>query len=168
MKNILYLSILSTVFCCVLISCDANSTVATEENTATETTVTNSLAEFKVFIDQKEVTEKGISEGKITYYSVLDGEGMVAESSTYYTDEEKMMPCLTKIIYKTGGLVSVYWLHDETMWIDKDEYSYIYKKGNLIATLSNNEPAESNDSDKAAVAEIQVLAMGIVTKLLSE
>lgn len=112
---------------------------------------------------------KDFEAGNFKAYTVLDGEGMIAESSTYFKDEEKTAPIMTKIIYKTGGFISVYWLTDGIIWLDQDDYNHIFFNNKLILSLNNGEPAEISESEKKELngiipAAIKILESPIVTE----
>ena len=116
-----------------------------------------------IIIAQKETVEAELEEGKISNYIVRDGSGFVAESTTYYRDEEKTEPCKTKIIYLTGGFSDVYWLSDGIVWVDINEYSHIFQNAALITSMIDREETEISEQDKLEILKIPALALEIIT-----
>lgn len=164
MKYLLSLSLLFVLFACNNVTNSDTDTTTTTDSTAQNNTVANpNEIALKLFSQQKETIEKGLAEGAISEYTVKDGAGFVAESTTYYTNAEKTVPCLTKIIYKTGGFANVYWLNDGTIWVEKDDYSHVFQKGSWLFSLSDNQITEISESDKADAAEVSALAVEIIS-----
>ncbi|BDS10039.1 hypothetical protein [Aureispira anguillae] len=116
---------------------------------------------------QKDKIDAGLLDGSINNYTVRDGdEAFVAESTTYYKEEEKLSPYKTKIIYLTGGFIDVYWLADNIIWVHKEDYDYLFNNEELIAVLQKGIAVEGNEIDKQEVAKIPALAKKIINSPL--
>lgn len=93
------------------------------------------------------------------YYTVRDGDGsFVAESTTFYKEEERKTPLKTKIIYLTGDYDNVYWLGDNVVWVERGETTYIFKGQTLSVALQDGQPFEPTQSDRNDVAKVPPLA----------
>lgn len=156
---------------CIACSTDQNSLpkqipVANENGEATATVEskmgTMDLAVFKNFQQQQASIANGMADGGFSEYVVRDGDGFVAESTTYYRDAEKTQAVKTKIIYLTGSFVDIYWLSNETLWVLQDDYIHVFQKGNLVLSLLDGEATEISDVDKAEVGKLPALATKIL------
>jgi len=170
MKNILSIALIFIL----IISCSSEGSENFSakrfpvDNRAEEPAVPNTTAavlgatELKLLTKQKETISKGFEEGAFGAYTVLDGEGMIAESTTYFRDEEKTEPTMTKIIYKTGSFVNVYWLTDGIIWLAQDDYNHVFFNNKLILSLNNGEPADISDGEKEELNEMIPVAIKIL------
>ena len=127
-----------------------------------------STDELRIVTEQKEAIVQEFEDGQYEFYVVRDGKELVAESSTYYRDEERTIPTMTKIIFLTGGFLSVYWLEDGIIWINQDNYDYVFRKENLLLAMNGGEPTKLSDSDKEAVIELMPMALEILTSPAAE
>jgi hypothetical protein len=165
--------LISISFSCSDTGTDNNNTESASDN-STEKTVTSSVDKqadeetLQLIIAQKETIAAELEEGKISNYIVRNGNGFVAESTTFYRDDEKTEPCKTKIIYLTGGFSDVYWLTDGIVWVDINEYSHIFQNAALITSMIDKEETEISEQDKLEILKIPALAVEIITSKAEE
>lgn len=176
MKSILFI----IIACSLLIACgaDPSQTAFPKQLPVDNRAEQQEVAENKelqkleqlitIYNSQKEQIQADLTNGNLTTYAVRDGDpaAFVAESTTYYQDDEKTLPSLTKIIYLSGGFANVYWLKDEMVWIHKDDYDHLLQKGALVASFQDGTTIELTEQDKEAVLKILPLALNIITSPL--
>lgn len=95
----------------------------------------------------------------LRYYAVRNGDGgFVAESTTYYQEEERQTPLQTKIIYLTGNYDKVYWLGDGVIWLEQGNRTYIYKNQSLVMALQDGTEIEVTENEKNDAAKVPPIA----------
>ena len=171
MKN----TILFAIIFLTAIACNSDSSqnaspkafpVDKQSEPPTETPNTGAVLsadELRTITEQKEAIVKEFEDGQYESYVVRDGKDLVAESSTYYRDEEKTIPTMTKIIFLTGGFLTVYWLEDGIIWMNQDDDDYVFRKENLLLAMKGGEPTELSDSDKEEAIKLMPMALEILT-----
>lgn len=121
-------------------------------------------AKIKQSIEAVEEIEAKRADGSLSNYVTRDGVAdFVAESTTYYKGEKKITPIKTSIIYLTGESVGIYWLKDKVVWLDKDDYQYLFKNSVLLTTLQNGVVVEVAESDQKTAQEVLRIAQKIIT-----
>jgi hypothetical protein len=132
--------------------------------------VEHQVDEATILAAQIEKTVQGAAEierkrtdGSLSNYVTRDGRAeFVAESTTYYKEEDKVTPLKTTIIYLTGGSANVYWLADKVVLLHKDDYQYLFKNSVLVATLKEGTPTEVDENDKEAAKKTLTIAQQII------
>lgn len=148
----------------VLFSCNSNESTTTETTTTTEIPseekvddmMFESLLEFETLINKK------LEDGSISQYIVRDGDNFIAESTTYYHDEEKIHPAMTKIIYITGNFMNIYWLENNIIVARQDDYHHVFDRGELIASFLDSEPTELSAVEREEIIQIPTIATKII------
>lgn len=132
------------------------------EHQVDEATVLN--AQIKKSIQTAEDIENQRNDGSLSNYVTRDGvAAFVAESTTYYKEEDKVTPLKTTIIYLTGGSANVYWLADKFVLLKKDDYEYLFKTGVLIASLQDGKPTEVGENEKEEATKVLTIAQKIIS-----
>lgn len=161
-------------FCLILSACSTPSTPSTTTTkVSTDSSTLRDLkkADITIYADlrsEKETIAAEIEAGKIYTYSVLDGAGMIAESTTYFRDEDKQNPCKTHIIYLTGGATDVYWLRDNFMMIDVNGTMHLYQNEQLIQSYRNDEIIDLSPQDQLEASKLPAPAIEIITNVLKQ
>jgi len=161
------LLIFSLVLLNIMACNNSQNESATESTTEQNTTVveepnhTNTDYSTAIVSEQK-VLKTAFESGEWSYYTVQDGEGLIAESTTYFQDEAKTQPAMTKLIYLTGDFVNVFWLSNEVVWMDKDDYTYIFQEGAYWFSLQEGTMVESNSIDIEKATAVLEIANGLL------
>lgn len=163
------------LFICLIFSaCNTPSTPITDTNKiSADSSNLKELkkADIKIYADlrsEKETIVAEIEAGKIFTYSVLDGAGMIAESTTYFRDEDKQNPCKTHIIYLTGGSSDVYWLRDNFMMIDVSGTLHLYQNEQLVQSYRDDEILDLSPQDQLEASKLPASAIEIISNVLKQ
>lgn len=163
----LKLLIFSALFCCIIACNNPQSETVSEESTTEAETVDtpeNTTTDYATaIISEHNLLKTAFENGELSYYLVQDGEGLVAESTTYFQDEAKTQASMTKIIYLTGDFVNVFWLSNNVVWIDKDDYTYVFEEGNYSFSLQAATIVKSNSIDIEKAAAVLEIANGLIS-----
>lgn len=120
-------------------------------------------AQIKESLESIYLVETQLEDGTISNYATRDGVAdFVAESTTYYKEEEKTTPLKTTIIYLTGSATDVYWLSDKVVIVSKDDYQYLFKNSVLVTTLQEGKTVEVGENDQEAAKEVLNIAQKII------
>lgn len=105
----------------------------------------------KAAMEYKAAIEAAMEEGEMSFYTAQDAENMefILETVTYYADEEKTMPKKTKLITMAES-PSIYWLEDGLAVVDNNDYSYLFKGEELLASLRGEQTVEVDAEEQAA------------------
>lgn len=122
-------------------------------------------AQIKKSVQTTQEIEAQQSEGKLSYYLTRDGvAAFVAESTTYYKEEEKVRPLKTTIIYLTGDSATIYWLDNKVVLVNQEAYQYLFKNSVLIATLKDGILSEEvGEKDQETAKKVLRIAQKIIT-----
>ena len=149
----------------VLFSCNSNQDATTTETTTTseipsEEKVDNIM--FESLLEVETLINKKLEDGSISQYIVRDGDNFIAESTTYYHDEEKVQPVMTKIIYITGNFMNIYWLENDIILARQDDYHHVFDRGELVASFLDSEPTELSAVEREEILQIPTVATKII------
>lgn len=161
------------IVCCSCFCLLACNNVSVEVNKAQEKTdmpipifQEESILDLELIQSEKETILAEMDAGMIQYYTVLDGWGRMAESTTYFSDEAKSKPCKTKIIYLDGGSSNIYWLANNYLWFEGQNQTHLYKNGILIKSFQDDASIELSDQDRLEAAKLVATPLEILSKLM--
>jgi len=120
-------------------------------------------AQIKKSIQATKEIEDKQNDGSLSYVTRDGVAEFVAESTTYYKEENKVHPLKTTIIYLTGDSVNVYWLANKVVLLKKDGYQYLFKNNVLISTLREWIVTEVEKKEQDTAKKIVSIAQKIIS-----